>query len=163
MRNDPIAVGNRRLLKLADLLDALPDERFVFKHWVDPETYEGKPDLSCGTTACAFGWATTVPAFRKLGLRLQRPGADMSPAPCMLGDNGEVVRKKYPLGGVWYEDAADRAAEAIFHIGPLGTAKLFLPDYYGDYDGLPGTATRKEVAANIRAFVNSAERLNGRV
>ena len=159
MRNDPMAVGNRRLLKLADLLDALPDERFQFHHWVDEDTYKGKPDLSCGTTACALGWATTIPAFRKLGLRLRSNGPGVSPSPCMVGDAIGYSRNRYGTT----VDHVDRAADRVFHLSVDGVKKLFLPDHYGEWNGLPEKATRKEVADNIRAYVASAERGNGRV
>ncbi len=158
MRNDPIAVGNRRLLKLADLLEALPDERFKFRHWVDTNTYKGKADLSCGTTACAFGWATTIPSLRKLGLRLGAVKEGHMPSPYMLGDNGETT---YDAGV--YVDNVDRAAKAVFHIGVKDVQLLFLPDEYDNYGGLPIDATRREVAANIRKFVASRARGNGRV
>jgi len=58
-----------RILKLADFLESLPRKRFDFSIWVGNE-WKGAPDLSCGTTACALGWATTLPLFRRLGLRL---------------------------------------------------------------------------------------------
>lgn len=65
-----IAVGNRRLLKLAAFLRKLPRKRFNYESWVG-EDWQGAPSLSCGTTACALGWATTMPIFRRLGLRLE--------------------------------------------------------------------------------------------
>lgn len=63
--------GLRRLLKLADFLDALPPARFDYGVWVRSD-WQGSSDLSCGTAACALGWATTIPEFRKMGLRLVR-------------------------------------------------------------------------------------------
>ena len=61
------------LLELADFLKELPPERFDYESWVGRD-WQGAPDLSCGTTACAAGWATTLPSFQKLGLQLVRSG-----------------------------------------------------------------------------------------
>lgn len=73
MGTPTIAVGNRRLLKLADFLEKLPKERFNFSSWVGDD-WEGAKDLSCGTTACALGWATAMPEFHRLGLKLDSEG-----------------------------------------------------------------------------------------
>ncbi len=147
-RNDPISVGNRRLLALCDLLDSLPDERFCFRYWVDDETYKGKANLSCGTTACAFGWATTMPSLRRLGLRLKRKYSNSSPEPIMVGDTHSHITVP---GG--YEDCVDRAGKAVFALERADVEKLFVPDSYGDHGGLSARSTRKEVSAHIRAFV----------
>lgn len=64
-------LGNQRLIKLAVFLEKLPPKRFDYGVWAG-NNWKGKPDLSCGTTACALGWATTIPEFKKLGLRLRR-------------------------------------------------------------------------------------------
>jgi hypothetical protein len=47
-----------RLLRLADLLDIVPADQFNLSHW------------KCGTTACAVGWACTIPEFQAEGLHL---------------------------------------------------------------------------------------------
>src|SRR5688572_7294928 len=60
-----------RLLRLAELLEALPRKRFNFTSWVGDD-WRGASDLSCGTTACALGWATTIPSLRRAGLRMAR-------------------------------------------------------------------------------------------
>lgn len=59
---------------LAQFLLELPKKRLRMDCWVGWD-WQGKPDLSCGTVACAAGWATTIPDFRKLGLRM----ADRAP------------------------------------------------------------------------------------
>ena len=59
------------LTELADLLDALPSERFIYDNWVRRD-WLGDPDLSCGTAACAAGWATTLPSYRAEGLYLDQ-------------------------------------------------------------------------------------------
>lgn len=59
----------RRLLALARKLYTVPAKRFDLSSWVGCD-WRGAKDLSCGTSACALGWATTIPHFRRLGLRL---------------------------------------------------------------------------------------------
>lgn len=61
--------GLRRLLVLADFLETVPASRFHMDVWVGDD-WKGAADLSCGTAACAMGWATTIPEFQQLGLRL---------------------------------------------------------------------------------------------
>lgn len=64
----------RRLMILAEFLYALPPGRFDLRSWAgsDDHPYMGRKDLSCGTTACALGWATTLPFVRRLGITLER-------------------------------------------------------------------------------------------
>jgi hypothetical protein len=59
-----------RLLTLAALLRRVKREQFDMDHWVNPHTWGGKLDFSCGTSGCVLGWATTIPSFRKAGLRM---------------------------------------------------------------------------------------------
>lgn len=64
-----------RLRRLAFYLrNDIKDEVFNLATWVgnDDVPWEGKDDLSCGTSACAMGWATTIPEFKQLGLHLER-------------------------------------------------------------------------------------------
>ena len=64
-----IQEGNARLRRLAAHLFTIPGHRFDYAWWVGPD-WQGKEDLSCGTTACALGWGTTMPELRELGVRL---------------------------------------------------------------------------------------------
>jgi hypothetical protein len=73
----------RRLTKLADFLAALPKDakkKFWMGRWFDHnEEHEHKfgefikpGDLKhCGTTACALGWAATIPSLYRAGLRIK--------------------------------------------------------------------------------------------
>jgi hypothetical protein len=73
----------RRLTKLADYMAKLPPQarkHFRMSSWFDHSGADKHPigrfitakDLSyCGTTACALGWAATVPSFRKAGLKVE--------------------------------------------------------------------------------------------
>lgn len=67
----------RRLTKLADYIMTVPREHFDMGAWV--QKYDADVGLipfhsdvvtaTCGTSACAIGWATAIPAFKKAGLR----------------------------------------------------------------------------------------------
>lgn len=61
--------GLKRLWMLADYIEfAVKPERFAMHVWWDGE---GRKGNLCGTQACAMGWATTIPAFKKAGLCLR--------------------------------------------------------------------------------------------
>lgn len=57
-----------RLRKLADFLDELEPDKFDLGTWSDSD--DRFADAACFTTACAGGWATTIPEFREAGFRL---------------------------------------------------------------------------------------------
>lgn len=79
-------LGRRRVMRLIDFMEKLPssaDKHFNMSMWVDFSDLSGrcasdlvtrKDLMSCGTTACAGGWASTMPYFRRLGLRLTACG-----------------------------------------------------------------------------------------
>lgn len=119
-------VGNRRLLKLAALLRTLPRKRFDYNVWVGG-SWKGAADLSCGTTACALGWATTMPSLRRLGLHLTRGGS-------------------IALGG---RVGAFEAARDLFAITDDDAMSLFTPAD-SEFD-----ATAKYVAEKIETFVDA--------
>ena len=58
-----------RLEKLYKFLGTVKPKKFNFGSWAISES--GIADVNvCGTTACALGWAGTIPEFRKRGLKL---------------------------------------------------------------------------------------------
>jgi hypothetical protein len=78
-------VSYKRLLKLIEYMESLPasaNKHFGMRHWFDHTGKKHTHGLiegdvvtaehlhSCGTRACAAGWASTMPYFRKLGLKL---------------------------------------------------------------------------------------------
>lgn len=124
----------------ADLLAA---KRFQFYSWVGRE-WRGEPDLSCGTTACMAGWATTLPRFKKRGLKLRR---------YLDGTNGIVSPG---LDDSW------SAICRTFGLEAVEAAHLFSPDYdfiirhsppAKSLQGLGGNATPKQAARHLRRFV----------
>jgi hypothetical protein len=120
----------KRILKLADYVESLPRERFNFRHWVG-SGWQGKVDLSCGTTACALGWATAMPMFRRLGLRMGQSEL-VGGAPEVFGSNSIV-----------------RLAE-LFGVTTSVFDRLFHPDSRPGY--LPGRVTNKQWAKHARSI-----------
>lgn len=75
----------RRLTTLANFMDRLPkkaNKHFHMRQFFTHHGADNHPEIPkrgkvptkaltlCGTTACAAGWATAIPAFRRQGLRL---------------------------------------------------------------------------------------------
>jgi len=64
------------LNRWADFLEDVPSGNFDMNSW--KEGYNSlninKMDGECGTTACAGGWATVIPQFKRRGLHLEREG-----------------------------------------------------------------------------------------
>ena len=140
-------VSRDRLLKLAEFLEALPRKRFDYGTFVG-EGYKGAQDLSCGTTACALGWAATMPAFRRLGLHLELDkdywGTD--------DDGVELFDASPAVGGV--TDTA--AGQVIFLLTLRQSSFLFMPSVqYGTppRNAPECEATPKQVAKHIRRFI----------
>lgn len=144
-------VFKKRLLKLANELSVQPTKRFYFGSWAGSD-WAGDPFLSCGTTCCAMGLATTIPSFRRLGLRMYRRPINNIPWVGLIGDDTL--------------ESSQNASRVIFGTSNEEFKFLFLP--YGDMicvneiadqknkfgrNSPHKHATAKEVAANIRYFV----------
>lgn len=128
------------LLELADFLDTLPEHRFDYRSWVGWD-WEGAEDLSCGTTACAAGWATTLPSFRARGLRLY------------LDSSG-------PWRGIPRVEGSEldgeEAMAEVLGISEVDAGYLFIPDYRHPEWGVGAPtdhATPQEVADHIRDYL----------
>lgn len=142
-------VHRERLLKLATFLDELPPSRFDLSTWFG-EGSDGRPDLTCNSTACALGWATAIPEFRELGLH-GRVMASGVVAICM----GEPDESRSPWG------LCVQAAGQLFGLSEPDVDLLFTPydgededDVDESEDGhLSPLATPEMVAAHIRQFV----------
>jgi hypothetical protein len=146
-------VFRRRLLLLCTFLEKLPpSKRFSYRKWVGDD-WQGLPDLSCGTSACALGWGTVIPSFRKLGLRLFRPGPDD-----LGGYVGLKNHRCNSMAAPWH------ASKKLFGLNEEEAAYIFTPDcdlpsyaFMNDDWGLKMSpaynASAKQVAKHIRAFV----------
>lgn len=141
-----------RLLSLATFLEELPRKRFFYGTWVGP-TWKGKSDLSCGTTACALGWATVLPEFRRLGLRLDRDDS------CITIVHNK--RKKSIWDRLPFNSQPFLAGWQVFDLTKDEFDYLFTPREVRlpvSLDSACGegpleSATAKQVARHIRRFV----------
>ena len=138
----PNYIGKRRLLKLADMLEADAKNKKGMKfdigtvgHTCDETT---KPSLSCGTTACAMGLAAISGKFKRAGLSyiFQEDVVGSRINTTMYGTE------------VSYIDAAIQ----LFDLSFLEAGLLFSPGYYSD-DKSEGAKGEREVAKRIRRLV----------
>lgn len=126
-------LGLQRLATLAAYLrESVPDSQFDMNVWVGDD-WQGDPDLSCGTSACALGWATTIPSFREAGLTLVRD-RDYHHGGHVELHTPEVIRTN-----------SIEAASEFFDISESQADHLF-----GGY----GTSSRTRVAASIDWLVS---------
>lgn len=145
-------IYKNRLLLLASFLETLPEERFDYNHWVGKD-WGGKSDLSCQTTACALGWATTIPELADAGLMLiPSPNSVRHGGVVSLRQEREFIEKEL---GLFF--APNRAGEVVFDLDDYEFDFLFIPDGGSMFErkALKSSATAKEVAAHIRFFVEN--------
>jgi len=145
----------RLLTLVADKLDVvsttMPEHRFNFSNWVGKD-WLGKEDLSCGTSACAIGFATTIPELRDLGLRLFKTETQWNHEIGILHPDGTSSK------------GANHVA-MLFGLDDEEFNYLFIPsDQQGEEEveendvrygsRTPGPrASAREVAAHIRNFI----------
>jgi hypothetical protein len=128
-------VGRRRLLKLADLLEADAKNkkgiRFDLGTWGWAENTNNP--VSCGTTACAMGLAVASGAFTRAGL--------LPP-----GSNGKLIPRVGKAMGF-------QAAQKLFHIKDDEADYLFSDSSYPLHIPTTEAAGERAVAKRIRRFV----------
>jgi hypothetical protein len=128
----------RRLLKLADLLEADAKNKKGVKFdmgnwgWTD----DAKNPLSCGTSACAMGLAALSGKFKRAGLTYKFHGPALHF--CWNGRDIDGIE----------------AAEQLFEIDSSDAWDFFLPK-----EGEPdeGAKAERALAKRIRKFVAAAE------
>lgn len=64
-------MNKRRLHALIKFMDKVPAKRFTMD-WFSNAGFNKQISLKsdCGASACALGWATAIPSFRRAGLRM---------------------------------------------------------------------------------------------
>ena len=148
-------VSNRRLLKLAAFLDSLDEERFDYRYWIGND-WKGKPDLSCGTTACAVGWATTIPSFRRAGLRM----GDDEP---LLLRAGRLTLSSWPAVCEFFGVREHVAQYLFLPSSALWTTNDDVALVNGEHLRAPAAAARpSDVAEHIRDFVARRDLIEAR-
>ncbi len=111
-------MNRHRLEVLSKFLRTVPVEEFDIETWRSP----------CGTTACAVGWACTIPEFKEAGLLL-RADDDGLFEPVFLTPNGELID--------WI------AVENFFDITRWAALSLFHYDAYAEFDLTPSDVADK--------------------
>lgn len=133
-------MNKRRLLKLADLLEANAKNekgaKFDLSGWGGSE--QGPVAVSCGTTACAAGLAVISGAFKRAGL-FNASGSPDGIHP------GLHVTKHNRLYGF-------DALEKLFDLGFQESSWLFSDGYY-PRELRRGAKGERAVAKRIRDFV----------
>lgn len=135
-------MNHKRLSLLARVLDRVPREHFDLHGFADhlkvsPEKISAARHLTtCGTTACACGWAATIPSFRKAGLKITE---------WFSGDTGTIS---------FHGNTSSAAVCAFFGLTWPQASRLFWADQY------PKNKRRspRAVAARIRAMLKEDRR-----
>jgi len=133
-------MNKERLLVLANFLDTVPTFKFDLTSWrhhpgadhyvQDSDLVDSNlTDMTCGTTACAVGWACSIPEFNAQGLFWED-------------------RPVYEVAGVWGKHRSWGAVTGFFDLGTYDAEHLFTYDLYPFGERGP-----KDVAARIRTFV----------
>ena len=136
-------MNTKRLLKLAEFLRTVPVKRFDYTKWVGKD-WKGSQNLSCGTTACALGWAVTIPSFRKAGLRFKNSSFEN-----LFGETimqADIVLRSPKTKRLLTSESL-RTAEMFFGLTDDQAVWLFTPQ------GGESFATPKYVAQKIERFV----------
>jgi hypothetical protein len=157
----------KRLLKLANILDALKPEKFDYSTWASAGDGAHSPNVrppTCGTTACALGHAVSHQDFKAcarrhgrtvgLGLRWNDTYEKWDYSVVVDGKDRCVA----PVDGYdcFWGDVA--ASKILFDLDAGEHEELFVPSSEED------NATPKYVAKKIRKFVANKygkEVLNG--
>jgi len=147
-----------RLRTLAKYLYQLPPNRFYYGRWVGAD-WKGAPDLSCGTTACAFGHAMTMPEFTKL-----RPGYSLVGEQQLIIGGLDRWRPYFCVGGN-HSMKPFYAGQKLFGLSHANFEFLFMPN--AGLGGVKrtspsGGATAKQVADHIRWFIRHMQRKKAR-
>jgi len=95
----------------------------------------------CRTAGCAFGWATTIPAFKEAGLKTVLYRSDLTEEPSFNNPNTPVP--------YFEEQIAFNAAEKFFDISGGESQHLFDPSYYYIHQ----RADPRFVAARIKELI----------
>lgn len=122
-------INAERLLRLADHLDTVPDEKFDYSTFI----------RSCGTVGCALWHAATLPEFNALGLSVMIPvDEEMSPDLRYMDDGGDLFDLDVAIHDIFGEESARE--------------ELLYPSSNREMSFTP-----RQVASKFRAFVATQE------
>jgi len=146
-------MNRERLRILADHLPSVPAKHFDLSSWaILPGRMGGGwgkgykemdklghiPEVTCGTTACAAGWACSIPELHAAGLRLVLDSSESWPTVRYLGRSGYM------------------ALAAFFSISEEMAQQFFSPTRYFlfDKEGRRRNPQAKDVAERILEAIN---------
>lgn len=135
-------VGIARLNKLLDLFENFDEKvngKFDLSIWAR-ELDNDKP--KCGTAACALGWATAIPSFRKAGFRLVKDD--------FFSRENDHVNLKWKPAYKDIEDLPFTAAAYFFGITIKDADDAF------DSDG--SKVTRKQMISRLKKLIKKNEK-----
>ena len=134
----------KRLEKLYAFLGTVKPVKFNFGSWAENnnEPYK-EPDLNvCGSTACALGWAGSMPEFRKRGLKL------------VWDQNWEEANVEYvDKHDDWF--GAERAGAVFFGLSYDEACELFIPD---ESENRPSDMPLSQYRRRLRRFIDRKKR-----
>ena len=139
------------LLMIVDRLKSVKPERFDLGNWAGSNLipWQGRDDLSCGTIACAIGWATTIPEFRAAGFCLKKHSWLENQAEIHYQHNGEDLKEFDAVAA--FLDIDNRDAEYLFHPDEY-------IDQYGDELEITGLEGIENVIYRIQEFIKEDNR-----
>lgn len=98
-----------RLKTLRNYLTTIPESALYMKAWKHNSR-------SCGTVHCAFGWATTIDSFAKLGLRMADSiDCTQSIIPVFEGARGYDAAAKF--FGITFDQSLFLFHPRYYHVG----------------------------------------------
>ncbi len=101
----------------------------------------------CGTAACALGWAGTIPAFNRAGLK-------MVPIKSNCGSDSAYVTYSSASGNI----QGFQAAEQFFKLTEEEAESIFDPSSYDDNSWTYNKITRSKVVRHIKKIIKSREK-----
>lgn len=136
-----------RLEKLYAFLGTIKPKKFKFGSWAESPT--GQTDVNvCGSTACALGWAASMPEFRKRGLKLQWEiyGWDHN----MESEATVVMKNK-----AGFKIYGDDAGAEFFGLTAEEAEYLFIPKGLGWTEGMgPENMSLAQYRRGLRRFID---------
>ena len=133
--NTKLETGVDRLLFLAAFLDTVNEDKFDLGSWRDSPYSSSITDSvlihECRSTACAVGWACSLPEFQELGLKFEI--------------HHPIYMDQYGVQIYGWD-----AVESFFDLEPLEAQHLF-----SDLTYLRMPKTSNAVASRIREFVKT--------